>query len=383
VGRWAAVVLLGALALPGCGGGGLRAGEVVRVAVFNAPQEALARQAEMFRLGARLAAEEVNAAGGVRGARLDLVFLDGGCDPQRAKSAAQKLVRDAKVGLVLGPLCSGAAQAVEGVLDKADLPALLPVASAEYLACRGPTLFRMVPSDGRQARLLAQYGVREMGLTRVAVLYEDSPFGRVARSGFGEEAARLGLKVLAERGYPQGTEETEEVLRQLAAANPEALFLAGDAKMGAIVARTAARLKLKLRFLATSLMAERLLLELGGEAVEGFTLAEPFIFEPEAPEARQFLERFYERFHRRPTWVAASAYDALRLGAEAMERAGGGRGRLRHALAAMNTAARGYRGVTALTYFDSSGGSQRPVRIVRVEGGAFVPATAQFEPKRK
>jgi branched-chain amino acid transport system substrate-binding protein len=186
--------------------------------------------------------------------------------------------------------------------------------------------------------------------------------------------------VVGERSYPKEALQIEQMLRQLVALGPEAILLAGDAEMGAVVARVASRLQLKVRFLATSLMAERQLLELGGEAVEGFTLAEPVVFEPEGQEARQFLERFQEKFRRRPSWIAASAYDALGLGVEALERAGGSRKALRRELAARNVAARGYQGVCGLTYFDPLGGNQRPVRIVRVENGAFVPAAAQFEP---
>ncbi len=382
-GPWAAL-LLAALLLTapwGCGRAAPR--QPIRVAVLTTSQEPLARQGEMLRLGAELAAREINAAGGIDGARLELVYLEGGCEPAAARAAAERLAKDQTVALVLGPLCSQAAHAVEPVLDRADLPALLPAASAEYLAHRRPVLFRMLPSDGRQARLLALYAAREMGLARVAVIYERSAFGEVVRGFFGEEAARSGLTVVGERAYPANGPEIEAMLRGLAALQPEAILLAGDPEMGAVIAREAARLRLDVSFLGTSLMADRLLLDLGGEAVEGFTLAEPYVFEPQEQRAREFLERFQDAYQRRPNWIAASAYDALGLGAEAIARAKGVRSRLRRALASMNLAARGYQGVTGLTYFTVLGGNQRPVRVVRVEGGSFVPATAQFQPKRR
>jgi branched-chain amino acid transport system substrate-binding protein len=148
--------------------------------------------------------------------------------------------------------------------------------------------------------------------------------------------------------------------------------------MGAVMARLAQRLKLKVKLLGTSVMAERALLDLGGAAVEGLTLVEPFVFEPVEPAARRFADRFQDTFRQRPTWVAASAYDALGLGVAALEQTRG-RKELRRRLVSLNGPERGWRGVTGLTYFDGLGGSLRLVRIVRVEGGAFVPAAAQLE----
>jgi branched-chain amino acid transport system substrate-binding protein len=377
--------LVAALALVlACGGGGPQGGaRTVKVAVLTTAQGPLAKQGEMLSLGAKLAAEEINAAGGVKGARLELVFLEGGCDGAQARAQLKRLVEDQAVAFVVGPLCSGAAHAIEEELNQADLPAVLPVASAEFLAHRAPVLFRMVPSDGRQAGLLALYAAREMGLSRVAVLYEDSAFGRMVRDHFGEVARGFNLAVVAERAYPKGAEQIAQTLRSLAQSQPEAILLAGDPEMGAVVARCAAAQGLSMKFLGPSTMADRLLLDLGGEAVEGFTLAEPLSFEPEGQEAKGFLERFQDRFQRRPTWIAAGAYDALGLAAQALERAGGGRAALRRELAAVNTAAKGYKGVSGLTFFDAEGGSQRPVRIVRVEKGAFVPAGTQFLPQRE
>jgi len=347
---------------------------VVRVFVLTSSQAPLRDQGTMFRLGVQLAADDINAAGGVGGKRLELAFDESGCDSAEAAKAAERAAEDDTVALVLGPLCSQAAHAVEPVLCAADLPAILPVASAEYLAHPSPVLFRMVPSDGEQARLLGLVAAREMGIRRVAVLFENSAYGQVVRSAFGQEAARQGISVLFERPYTRKAAETEASLAALARLRPEAVLLAGDPEMGAVVARTAARLKLRLRFLATSLMAERTLLDLGGNAVEGFTLVEPFVFEPASEAAQQFLRRFQSRFGQRPTWIAASAYDALRLAAGAIPQAQGRKGLWRQ-LASYNCPERAYQGVTGPTCFDPLGGTLRPVRVVRVENGSFVPVS--------
>lgn len=374
----AGVVLAAALA--SCGGKAQRPG-TIRVAVLATKAEPLAKQGEMMRLGAQLKADELNASGGLKGRRLELVFYDGGCDPGRAEAVCRKLAEDETIALVLGPLCSGAAKAAEPALHRADLPTILPVASAEYLGRPSPVLFRMVPSDGRQARLLALYAAGEMGLSRVGVIFEDSQYGQVVRNAFGTEARRLGLRVVGEEPYRPRAEEAEAALKALAAREPEAILLAGDAEMGAVVARMAQRLRVKAKFLGTSVMAERTLLELGGPAVEGFTLVEPFVFEPVEEGARQFSERFQDAFLQRPTWIAASTYDALGLAATALERSAS-RKTLRRALAAVNSPSAGYQGATGLTYFDATGGSLRLIRIVRVEEGAFVPAPTQLEGAR-
>ncbi|MFH0809516.1 MAG: ABC transporter substrate-binding protein [Pseudomonadota bacterium] len=380
---WAAVVLLLAAAsvLPGCGR--TPAPKVFKVAVLTTSREPLAKASEMLRLGARLRADQVNAAGGINGTRLELLFVDTGGRPRTMKLALERLVADENVALILGPLCSGEARAIEPILAASGLPALLPAASAEYLAHSSPVMFRMAPSDGRQARLLALYTSREMGIRRAALIYEDSGFGRAVRTAFSQQAKRNGLRIVAERPYPGSGPEIENTLREVAASGPEAVLLAGDTEMGVVMAKTAARLGLGLRFLATSLMAERLLLDLGGTDVEGFTLAEPGVFQPEEPEAKEFLEKFQDAYRRRPTWLAATAYDAVGLAAEALAKTGGSRTAIRHELGAMGLATRGYQGVTGLIFFDAWGGNQRPVRIMRVENGAFVPATAQFSQKHR
>jgi branched-chain amino acid transport system substrate-binding protein len=271
-------------------------------------------------------------------------------------------------------MCGQAAEAAEPALSRAKLPAILPTATGAFLARRTPVLFRMLPADDRQAEQLAAYVARKLEVASVGVLYEYRVYGKLAAGHFIRAAKEAGIKVLGNAVYPSNRAELPGVLKTLAAGNPEAIFVAGDATMGAMVAREAAGMDLEMRFIGPSLMADKGLFSLGHDPVEGFILSEPFVIRPGDGAARGFFDRFRKRFGHPPGWIAAASYDALALGLTGLARSERSGKRLRHELGAMSTPERGFKGVTGTTWFDATGGSMRPLEIVAARGGSFIPA---------
>jgi branched-chain amino acid transport system substrate-binding protein len=144
-----------------------------------------------MRLAAQLAAEEINATGGIGGRPLELVFRDDYADPDSAVFVAGELY-DAGVSAVVGHLFSDATLAAAPVYNGGDDPVVAVSPSSSAPECRPRATFRVCPSDNAHGAALAQWARHRLGFQRGAVLYLNDPYGRGIRRTFVEEFTHLG-----------------------------------------------------------------------------------------------------------------------------------------------------------------------------------------------
>ena len=179
-------LLIAALQL-GCANGG---SGPIRIGVAGPFTDPIGRP---MRLAAELAAEEINARGGVGGRPLELVLRDDYANPDSAVFVAGELY-DAGVSAVIGHLFSDATLAAAPVYNGGSDPvvAISPSSSAPEVSAAGQYTFRVCPSDNAHGAALAQWIRKRLGFQRGAVLYLNDPYGRGIRRTFVEEFMRLG-----------------------------------------------------------------------------------------------------------------------------------------------------------------------------------------------
>jgi branched-chain amino acid transport system substrate-binding protein len=182
--------------------------------------------------GARLAADQINRAGGLLGYKVTVVGLDDESDSDVALSIAQEvqaaLDRGEQVLGVIGHLNSGQTLAAMDIYKDLSLVVITPTASEVSLTQKGyRNFFRVNANDNTQARVDAEFLVEKLGAKRVAVIYNDDPYGQGLGELITRELQAMGSEVVLnlQVGVEQSTFPDE--IPQIVAAQPDAIFYGG------------------------------------------------------------------------------------------------------------------------------------------------------------
>jgi branched-chain amino acid transport system substrate-binding protein len=345
--RAGALLALAALVV-GCRGG---SADVVRIGVagsFSDPIGLPMKQA------AELAAEEINASGGVGGKRLELVLRDDFSDPDSAVFVATDLY-NAGVSAVVGHLFSGMTLAAAPVYNGGDHPvvALSPSSSSPEVTNAGAYTFRVCPSDLAHGTELAHWVRDRLRFTRGAVLYLNDEYGRGVRQTFVAEFTRLGGELEAVDPYLGDRPEVGPYLDRLARGQPpEFLIVAGNRSEAEEILRQAKKRNLAIPVLGADGLEG---IQEAGALAEGVYLSSPYFPSIPSEANRRFVAAFERKFHSLPNQPAAGTYDAIYLLRGVIARAGPGREAVRRELAGVGSVSPPFEGVTGTVAFDANG----------------------------
>ncbi|CAH1692809.1 ABC transporter substrate-binding protein [Hyphomicrobiales bacterium] len=281
---------------------------------------------EMARWGAELAVAQANAAGGIRGRKVQFDVQDNRCNPAEAvKVTTQMLSNPAYVALFDG-LCSSVVLSVMPVVERERIPLVVATASATSISDKSgvggnPWTFKFNPSDATLAVAMVDW-LKKQGLAdKIAFLGEDTDFGRSGAGGFETALKTSGGKLAASDFYQQGTADFSAVLTKLRSLQPSVLALyalAGDQRN--IVSQfmtSGLKMPLTGRLITDVIPAE--IIKSG--VIDGSTSVQPYSFEIDTPENKAFVAAFKAAHGREPNAIAYSAYDAMRTLLDAIARA--------------------------------------------------------------
>jgi len=196
-----------------------------------------------MKLAAELAAEEINAKGGVDGRPLELLIRDDFANPDSAVYIATDL-KSAGVAAVVGHLWSGTTIAAAPVYNGGDdaVVAISPSSSAPAVSAAGPWTFRLCPSDLEHGAALARWIRNDLGLERGAVLYLNDEYGRGVRQTFATEFTRLRGTLVAIDPYLGDNPDVAVYLDRLAKqGGAQFLVVAGNRGDAEVIIREARR----------------------------------------------------------------------------------------------------------------------------------------------
>jgi branched-chain amino acid transport system substrate-binding protein len=336
-----------------------------------------------MRQAAELAAEEINAGGGVNGRRLELVLRDDYSDPDSAVFVAGDLY-NSNVSAVVGHLFSGMTLAASPVYNGGTDPvvAISPSSSSPEVTDAGDYTFRICPSDLAHGTILAHWVRDRLHLTHGAVLYLNDEYGRGIRQTFVAEFARLGGELTAVYPYLGDRPDVDAYLDRLAKSDrPEFLVVAGNRSEAEEILRQSKKRGLTMPVLGGDGLEG---IQEAGALAEGVYLSSPYF--PSIPSTLN--RRFVQAFHRKypdagmPNQPAAAAYDAVYLLRDVIARVGPERAAVRRALAGVGSVTPSYDGVTGTIAFDGKGDvPNQNVYIGLVRKGAVDVVNGADEPE--
>ena len=320
----------------------------------------------MNRRGIELALTEINARAERRARPIRVLFRDDQGDGIRASAIAQEFVANAQVVAVIGHVNSGAMVSAARVYDGGRLPAVATTASSPTLTGASPWTFRVISSDSMNGLEIARFAMR-LGRRRAAVLYENNPYGRGLTDSFqrGFKGEIISADPIAE-GPRQDFEPYVTYFKRQA---PEIVFVAGTGESGTAFLREARRQGLSADLVGADGWS---VLTTDTADAEGVFVGAPFSAEDSRPEAKRFVRNFEARYGLTPDGNAALAYDATMVIAEAVQRAGADRGRVRDFLAGLGGRG-GFKGATGVIRFNGDGDPiGKSIVMTRIRHGALI-----------
>lgn len=320
--------------------------------------------------GIRLAVDEINKAGGVLGKRLRVFLEDDQSRPEEAATAATKLINQNHVVAMLGEVSSSRSLAAAPICQANRVPMVSPSSTNPRVTAVGDYIFRVCFIDSFAGAVMARFAAGSLKFKRVALLVDiRNDYSIGLATYFREEFRKQGGEILAEQSYAEGDSDFHAQLTQIKAVNPEAIYVPGYYTEVGTIARQARELGIKVPFLGGDGWDSPKLWEIGGEALNGCYFANHYSVDDPNPAVQKFVGDYKARYRAVPDALAALGYDATRILANAIRRAGSTAGeKVRDALAVTKD----FPGVTGRITLNADRNPIKPAVMLRIENGRFV-----------
>jgi branched-chain amino acid transport system substrate-binding protein len=316
------------------GGATLWAAEPIYIGVSGPLTGNYAEYGQNWKKAMDLGLGWINAAGGVNGRPIELIYTDSKSDPKESAAVAQKYSADKRIAATIGDFTSTACMAAQPIYDRAGLVQLSPTASHPKFAPGSIWSFGIIGTQAGEGPFMARYAVQILGKKKIAVLYINNDWGIATKDYFVNPAKEMGAEILAIESFFETDKDFTGVLTKLRGYKPELLYIPSMYNEMALIAKQREKLGWTDVLLSGpgSLYSPKLL-EIGGSSVNGLYTSAVFFPKDSRPEVQKFVKGYEEKYKATPNMFAAIAYDGINLLAEVIRKAGTDRKAIRDELA--------------------------------------------------
>jgi branched-chain amino acid transport system substrate-binding protein len=365
-------LLAAALFLAGCNqpsGGSAANGNVIKVGEFASLTGSEATFGQSSHNGTALAVEDLNAAGGVLGKKIELLTEDDQSLAGQAATAVRKLISRDGVMAILGEVASSRSLEAAPICQEDKIPMISPASTNPRVTEVGDYIFRVCFIDPFQGTVMADFARKTLKLKAVAVLTEvSSDYSVGLAKFFKQHFVAGGGTIAAEQNYSHGDKDFSAQLTAIKAANPDGIFVPGYYTEVGLIARQARQLGLTVPIFGGDGWESASLISIGGSALEGCYFSTHFSPDDTAPAVQRFVKEYEAKYRETPDAMAALGYDSAMILADAIKRAGTTDGpKVRDALAATKD----FPGVTGNITIDAHRNASKPAVILKIENGKF------------
>ena len=320
--------------------------------------------------GTLMAIEEINAAGGVLGKKIDLLTEDTQCKPGEPATVVNKLIARDHVVAVLGEVASSRSLEAAPICQANHIPMISPASTNPDVTRTGDYIFRVCFIDPFQGTVMANFAARTLKMKRVAVLTDvKSDYSKGLAKFFKERFLANGGEIVAELDYNGGDKDFKAQLTAIKAANPDGVFVPGYYTECGLISVQAKQLGLNVPLFGGDGWESDDLLKIGREAVEGNYFSSHYHPSVGTEVCKQFVENYKKRWDgKTPDTMAALGYDSALILADAIKRAGTTDGpQLRDAIAATKD----FPAVTGTITINENRDATKSAVILKIEDGKF------------
>ncbi len=350
-------------------GGEMEGTNVIRIGEFASLTGKEAAFGRSSHNGTLLAVEDLNAAGGVLGKKLKLIYEDNRSTPGESATIVKKLISRNKVVAILGEVASGRSLEAAPICMQNRIPQISPSSTNPRVTEMGNYVFRVCFIDPFQGAVISKFAKETLKVRQVAVLYDVSaPYSVGLAKYFKEPFIAGGGTIVTEKSFNSGDKDFKPQLTAIKAANPQAIFVPCYYTEAALICVQARQLGINVPLFGGDGWEAPELLDIGGSAMEGTYYSTHFSATDTRPKVQSFVQSFKTKFGETPDSMAALGYDSVLVLADAIRRAGSTDGtKIRDALAQTKD----LDGVTGKTTLDAQRNAPKPAVIITIKNGKF------------
>jgi branched-chain amino acid transport system substrate-binding protein len=321
--------------------------------------------------GIKLAVDEQNKKGGVKGKQLVVKTLDDGGKPEEAAVAATRLVTQDKATVLLGEVASSRSLAMAPIADSNQVPMITPTSTNPRVTKDGdktrPYVFRVCFIDPFQGTVMAKFAT-DKGIKKVAVLRDvGNDYSVGLADFFSKTFGELGGKIVADESYKAGDQDFKAQLTAIKNKKPEAVYVPGYYTDVALVARQARELGMKQPLMGGDGWDSAKLYEIAKGALDGSYFSNHYTDEDPSPVIQDFVKKYKAAYGAVPDALAVLGYDAARVAIDAMERAKDLTGpAVREAI----EQTKGFQGVSGVITLDADHNAVKPAVVLGIDKNA-------------
>ncbi len=350
-------------------------GDTIKVGVYVDLTGQTSSFGQSTKNGIQLAVEEINAAGGVNGKKIELLIEDDQGRTEQAKTVVEKLIKQDKVVAVLGEVASSNSLAAAPVAQEAKIPMITPSSTNPKVTQVGDYIFRVCFLDDFQGSSIAKFAANTLKGKTAAILGDvNSDYSKGLTEFFEKEFTKQGGKVIAKEAYTQTDPDFKGQLTKIRGLNPDVIYIPGYYGQVGVIAKQARELGMNMPLLGGDGWDSPELWNLGGESLKNSFITNHYSVDDPNPFIQSFVKAYKAKFSNvAPDSLAALAYDSAKVLADAIKRAGGtDSAKLRDAI----NATKDFAGVTGVISINAERNAVKPAVVLEVK-----PETEQLLPK--
>jgi branched-chain amino acid transport system substrate-binding protein len=272
-------------------------------------------------IAGEMAVEDINAAGGVLGQKLQLVTYDDQAKSDQAIFTANKLIGEDGVKLVVNGSYSASGRAAAPVFQKAGVVMIAAYGVHPDITRAGDFMFRLVHLGPPQGVATALYVGNTLKLKKVSVITMDNDYGQATVDGFVEGAAKYGIEVVNKYSYSLKDRQFGSIVASVKRDNPDGVYATGYFFTGGPLVAQLRAAGITVPIIGSQAFDSEKFIEIAGPAAEGTYIIDSFDRDRKDEALQKFFAGFKERAGYAPEGVAAITYSAVKLMADGIKRA--------------------------------------------------------------
>jgi len=345
-------------------GGG---GDKVRIGVFMSTTGTTANFGISSVNGIKMAADEINAAGGINGKQVELLVQDDRSDASEAATIVTKFVTQDQVHAVIGEVASSRSIAAAPIAQNAKIPMLTPSSTNPEVTKKGDFIFRSCFIDPYQGAAIAQFAAKTLGAKSAAIMVDrKNDYSTGLEKVISEVFTKFGGKIVATQSYQEGDQDFNAQLTSLKGSNPEVIFVPGYYNDVGLIAKQARDKGITVPLIGGDGWDSEQLYKIGGTALNGSYFTNHYSPFDTEPKVQKFVNDYKSRYGSTPDALAATAYDAANIMFDAIKRSKSLSGPdIRDALQATNA----FPGVTGTVTFNQQRDAVKPIVMIEIKDG--------------
>ena len=301
------LALAGLLAFTGCGE---KSSETIKIGAIGPLSGAVAVYGVEAKNGIELAVEEINAAGGINGKKVEIISEDDEGNPEKSVNAYKKIVTKDKAKIIVGSLTSGCTQAIASLAQAQKVLLVAPAVTATAITENGDYVYRACFIDPFQGTVGAKFSVDTLGSKKAAVLYDSgNDYSAGLTENFVSTFAANGGTVVAKESYSTGDKDFNAQITKIKNAKPDVVYLPDYYGTVALIAK-----QLRAQGVDTPIVGadgwDGLTDNAGDEVLNGF-YSNHYAADSTEGKVKDFVDAYTAKYNSTPTAFAALGYDSV------------------------------------------------------------------------